>query len=378
MPTFMLSTVGTALLTNGAATEVRTELYRAANIRSASEAPESVRSLVECRIGELRRSLPEAPPDALRRLSPELNSILAWYGGYWPQNCPDQHRLVVTDTWLCRLTAELVRETLQQYGLNTDIWQPPGLDTADRTRFLRGIDNLVAQCQQELPGYRDARYHIVFNTTGGFKGVLGFLHAIAPLYADEVVYLFESSRDLIRVPSLPLQLNALQVVAPHAALLGLLVESNAVIPADQMPSLPALLVEEMTEAGVNYVAASPWGRLLWREACEAILSDSLLDWPGLTATDAFRQDFRGQTDRTLRVDLQRTLAKVAGLWKESGGDAAKLQDGGGLDYSRLAHIGDGNNDHFRVNRQFRVISRVVADRIELHRFVSHAEMDRMR
>jgi len=61
--------------------------------------------------------------------------------------------------------------------------------------------------EDNLIGYKRNGYRVIFNLTGGFKSVQGFLQSIASLYADEAVYVFETASELLRAPRMPLRLD---------------------------------------------------------------------------------------------------------------------------------------------------------------------------
>jgi CRISPR/Cas system-associated protein Csm6 len=53
---------------------------------------------------------------------------------------------------------------------------------------------------------------VVFNLTGGFKSVQGFLQAISSFYADETIYIFQFSSELLQIPRLPIKLDTQGII----------------------------------------------------------------------------------------------------------------------------------------------------------------------
>jgi hypothetical protein len=60
---------------------------------------------------------------------------------------------------------------------------------------------VIRWCQDTLPGYRESGYHIVFNLTGGFKSIQGWMQTLGMFYADEIVYIFETGKELLPGPA---------------------------------------------------------------------------------------------------------------------------------------------------------------------------------
>jgi len=84
------------------------------------------------------------------------------------------------------------------------------------------MKNLLAWCEQTIPGFRASGYEVVFNLTGGFKSLQGYLNIIGMFYADRLVYIFETGPALLSIPKLPIRVDTeqLQAQADKLALLG--------------------------------------------------------------------------------------------------------------------------------------------------------------
>jgi len=163
--------------------------------RKAEELAE--RALAILREGNVRRN---------RQLSAELNGL---YGIYKDQlvACPDMHYLIASDTALGRKSAEVVCDFLREIGLRVDIYVPQGLSMDNPHTFSRGIKSLIHWCEETIPGYHEQGYQVVFNLTGAFKSLQGYLNVVGMFYADEIVYIFETGSQLLSIPRLPLQIN---------------------------------------------------------------------------------------------------------------------------------------------------------------------------
>ncbi|MFQ3679499.1 MAG: putative CRISPR-associated protein, partial [Pseudanabaenaceae cyanobacterium] len=212
-PWFILSPCGTSILTNGATEAQRKSLSQYANAQTLAEIPEGDRNLLEKRIDEVKSKLAQATEKEAAQMSAELNGIIKLYKGQL-QGAGDSHCLLCTDTWLGETTARLVASWLQQkMGVSqVAVHRQTDLRTADVMEFQSALSDLVRWAEETIPGYQAAGYHVVFNLTGGFKSVQGFLQTLAMFYADETIYIFETATDLLRIPRLPVRLNVLEEV----------------------------------------------------------------------------------------------------------------------------------------------------------------------
>ncbi|RMH63611.1 MAG: putative CRISPR-associated protein [Calditrichaeota bacterium] len=212
---FILSPCGTSILTgNNATGEERNCINRNANKKEADISTDDRRMLEE-RLAAVRRRILNAGPGDVFPMSAELNALCRFYAFEMQKGEHDHHVLLATDTWLGRQTAGIIREWLAQYGLSVEIYSPSDLQTADITGYRWALTDIVKWADDTLPGYKDAGYRIVFNLTGGFKSVQGFLQTLAMLYADETIYVFEKQPQLFRLPRLPITFTPDKSVAGH-------------------------------------------------------------------------------------------------------------------------------------------------------------------
>jgi putative CRISPR-associated protein (TIGR02619 family) len=268
MPTFIVSTVGTSLLTNGARREVIALLHQHANARDLSVLPEDDRAIIEGRIAEVGRLLDDAGPEVLARQSAEVNGLLRWMRESGQPD--DQHLLVSTDTHLGRATAGLARRWLESNGHVVEHVAPAELSASDGASFRRGVSGLLHTVWERVALYREGGYRVVFNLCGGFKGINGFLHSAGALLADEVVYIFETGSSLLRVPRLPVKLDhdSLRAAVPDWRRL----ELGLLRPG---PGLDPLIFEELD----GQVYGSLFGERLMPAQVEAARNAQLLDPP---------------------------------------------------------------------------------------------------
>ena len=89
---------------------------------------------------------------------------------------------------------------MAQQGLTALFQRQRDLRTDSLDSFQMALSDLVRWCDEEVAvaPYRHS-YRVLFNLTGGFKSIQGFLQILAQFYADETVYIFESGDVLLRM-----------------------------------------------------------------------------------------------------------------------------------------------------------------------------------
>lgn len=284
-PNIIVSTCGTSLLTNEVESELRKILTRFANQSKAEDVPlehrQRIQRHVDARYEEL---IEETDLKRLMDLSAELNGVFRWYGGN-PRITSDQHVLLATDTWLGESTAVILADVIKRYGHQVEIKRVPDLRTDDPDRFRWAMSELVAWCAETLRGYRDAGYRVVFNLTGGFKSVQGFMQALGMIYADESVYVFERTEQLLRLPRLPVQLDSVAILRRHLPAFRR-IHAGLPVQEAEVTEVPESLLYVLD----GEATFSPWGELVWQEAYRAVYSADLLE--PLTARLRFGPRFK--------------------------------------------------------------------------------------
>lgn len=111
-----------------------------------------------------------------------------------PGGALDGVLLVASDTETGRLAVRIVERVMEEVWPTTRCERAiaAGLDPEDPERFLRvGLGNLQTIVRRACEKHRGDR--VVLNVTGGLKGGIPFLTAIAMRNALDLVYLFERS-----------------------------------------------------------------------------------------------------------------------------------------------------------------------------------------
>ncbi len=257
---FILSPCGTSLLTNRSTPEQRKAITDYANAKTSSDILPEALSLLADRVREVQSKLAQATVQEAARLSAELNGILKFYDGQW-RDFQDHHCLLCTDTWLGEQTARLVESWLRQSGFSqVEIRRQTDLQTARLSDFQLALSDLVKWAEETIPGYRQSGYRIVFNLTGGFKSVQGFLQTLATFYADETIYIFESATDVLRIPRLPVRMEPLAEIRDRLMAFRRLAQ-NLPIQPQALEGIAETLLLKLDDQ----VDLSPWGTLIWNQ-----------------------------------------------------------------------------------------------------------------
>ncbi|HLJ54449.1 MAG TPA: hypothetical protein VKT77_05370 [Chthonomonadaceae bacterium] len=353
--TYVVSTVGTSLLTNGADEQTRRLLWKTANLREPEYA-EADRLAVQERAHAVRARLEAASDAEAQKLSAELNGALTRRAA-GPEY---SHYLLATDTHQGALTAELVRDRLRAAGCREVTIVPlERLNTRSQQDFSRGIDRVLEWCDQTLPALREQGGRIVFNLAGSFKSLQAYAQTIGMIYADETVYIFEGG-DLLTIPRLPIAFDTAPM-RRHAGLLARLAQYDVVAAAEA-----ADLPDAYLDRDGDQVCLSAWGTLAWNANKREILGGALAAQPGIAYLPSFQADFQRLLPAA-RAACQEAIARAARLYAEGG--VAKLRADGSLRYSAMK--GHAGIDHFRVDRGDRITCTATAAGLELRHCGRH-------
>ena len=290
-PYFVLSLCGTSLLTNPATDDERALVTRHANTRNEQAISHEDLATLQNRLDSTQSELRKAEARHMTPMSAELNALFKLYDGQFDRAANDQHWLLCTDTWLGRQTGELIKETLERLGLSSvQLYQPKDLRTEDLLTFQSALSDLVKWCEETIEPCREHAY-IVFNLTGGFKSIQGFLQTLATFYADEAIYVFESGNELLRLPRLPIKLDADDVIRRHLHVFRRLANDLSLDEQCQLDALPETLLLCLD----NDVSLSPWGDLVWERTHKKIYGEKL--WPSPSQTIIYGERFAESVEK---------------------------------------------------------------------------------
>jgi putative CRISPR-associated protein (TIGR02619 family) len=271
---YVLSPCGTSLLTNGVSPEDRRLLVNFTNVRNSEEVPAQERSRIQNIIDKKKELLEVAGIGEAKKMSAEINGITVLYDNSFANAGGDYHVLLSTDTWLGEETAKLVQMWLEKQNREIIVlpYRQLDLQTENMLLFQLSLSDVIRRLSSEIPVYRKRGYKIFFNLTGGFKSVVGFLQSISSFYADEAVYIFESSNHLMRIPKLPVTMDTVSVVVGN---LDSFRRIYLDLPVDDMKNIPEILFFTME----GQTIFSAWGEVIWNDAKSKIYSEKLLPSP---------------------------------------------------------------------------------------------------
>jgi putative CRISPR-associated protein (TIGR02619 family) len=289
LPVCMVATCGTSVLTNQLPKE-EPELFgllrRHANAADAAEVPQEDRAKIEAWVARRRAELEQAGEEQARSVSAELSSMLA----YGVPQAGFLYYILTSDTWLGRQTGELVAGFLAaRFGVQAQMQPVKDLQTADQAGFSAAVVELVRFVTEQIRPLSGA-YHIVFNPTGGFKAVSGVMQTLAMLVADETIYIFEGTKNLLRLPRLPVKLDTEGVVRAHLAAFRLMGECGEALGAAEVAGIPSVFLMEVDGEHV----LSAWGELVWRSHRDGLYDEQL--WPSPSERVVFGAGFEKAAD----------------------------------------------------------------------------------
>lgn len=277
MSNLIVSTCGTSLFTNTlpnatSSHELRGLITQHANTVAESDIPDSVRDHIAQATEQLAATI-HLP--ALVKVSAELAGLAAFYGGSLQTNQgKDHHILMSTDTWLGERSAQAIANVLQQHGHSTEVRRCSELRTDSLQAYRSALSEVVRWAYDTLPGYKTKGYQVIFNLTGGFKAVQGFMQTLGALHADECVYVFERSNELIRLPRLPIKMQAESWVRDNLTAFRRM-NKGLTVQVSQVANVPEILLF----LADGEACMSEWGKLVWQELMPSLYAEALYPSP---------------------------------------------------------------------------------------------------
>jgi putative CRISPR-associated protein (TIGR02619 family) len=293
----IVSTCGTSILTNferragpGAGFKV--------NEMSNAKKKELSKEELEYIDGLLSNLLEEASQWDIGRAkleSAELNALLVYYDNRLDAAKGDTHYFVYSDTYVGKVCAEIETTWWKKHAPSGTVAKPiGGLNTANYWSFREAMCELAAWCHSEISPMRNPPHDsVVFNLTGGFKGVQGFMQALGMLYADEMFYLFQGADELMRIPRLPFDIDesARKEIEAHFDVYRRLSIGGVTVTPGEIADIPESMV--FTD-GTNGYALSAWGEIFWNKFKRSLYEKQFYDspLPGISLTSSFCRDIK--------------------------------------------------------------------------------------
>lgn len=267
MNSIILSPVGTSIFTKGSYPH---EISKYSNYRKLEDIPFDRRRIITDYIAQTRDLVLSMSVSDVKIRSAELNGIIQYYQNDLRRARQDVHYLLPSDTYIGKQSCLLVQEYLQQYFSDIRIMEIPDLQTSDCESFQYALSELagrVMYLRQELrPGQK-----LIFNLTGGFKSILGFLQSLGMFYADETVYVFEFSDALLRIPALPIKLEPFPYLKDFASVFRRL-DQGMPVESKSYHNIPSSLILNL----FGEPTLSAYGKIVWDSFRREIYSQELL------------------------------------------------------------------------------------------------------
>lgn len=313
-------TCGTSLLTNGTSADERKMIFALANKQEKEYSREELEKL-DLILERRREELLSADEGLARKLSAELNGLIGYYRDHdgLDEAKKDVTYLICTDTYQGKKAASLLEDWARTRDMNVNVCPIKDLNTASMALFQLGMNNLVEWCADTLPEFRKRGYRVIFNLVGGFKALQGYMQTLGMFYADEIIYIFESSGEILSIPHLPVDLaeNSKRVMEENLPLLRQLNDHN--LKFSECGALPASMLQII---GDN-CALSPWGTLMFRRFKDEFYGAKLLPpWVRNVAYGKGLEAEVAKLDRLMIVWVNTAIDKLCSYY--AGGAAKNL------------------------------------------------------
>jgi putative CRISPR-associated protein (TIGR02619 family) len=333
MPRLVISTVGTSLLTNQIDLDLDPDDWSKQLEKTANYTTDEINKYHQG-IGKIIEKLKQRAEEKLydddtdieeiREASAELNGIYGLYDKELERGMSDTHLLIATDTAQGKVTAGILESFLKSQGIsNTSICIQPGLCIANSDIFVEGMAKLIPYIQSTIVDCQNSQYDICFNLVGGFKALQGYFNTIGMFYANEIIYVFEGSNEVIKIPKLPVKVDVLKV-EPYKVQLAMMDVGEIPMSWEETKKVP----KEWVIIDAQEMTLSTWGKLIWNNCKDELLSkEKPLKFDKIEYTDYFHNDYKSKQSHE-KVTLQENLARAACLLKKhKDGISAMKEDG---------------------------------------------------
>lgn len=318
MKKVIVSTCGTSLLTNNTDSELRQLLMKTANYQ-ANDFSSEEKAKIDTHIEQIKAKLTAMNLTGVKKISAELNGILTYYQDKIPSlsGTPDTHFILVSDTYQGAQVGEILAHWLTNKQLTAQVVKIADLATNNRDNFRLAMSELISWCNDTLMGYRNSGYEVIFNLTGGFKSVQGFLQSVGMFYADKCVYIFQFSSELLTIPRLPIKLDTEEIIGNNLTVFRRL-DNGFTVKKNQCNNIPETLLFYLDNE--EEVTLSEWGQLIWLQAKNNYYQQELLSplSDKLVYTEEFKRNIRAFQNRLDRIQLINERCDQLSRFLESG------------------------------------------------------------
>ncbi|SDL41713.1 putative CRISPR-associated protein, APE2256 family [Clostridium cochlearium] len=195
MGKIIISTVGTSLFSNVLRKKENEKFTQKYNeLKKESDNGEYIKSFIKEKI---------KTSNNINEMSAEIKSL-----NKIGVNKDDILFFLSTDTREGKLASQILKDYFNEnYNSRAYIENIEGLQVNDAEVFRKkGIKNLIEKMLDILEKYQYEE-DIIFNPTGGFKGVVPYITLTGMIYKKKITYIFEQTEGLITLPPIPIDFN---------------------------------------------------------------------------------------------------------------------------------------------------------------------------
>ncbi|MDY0152355.1 MAG: hypothetical protein RBS43_08805 [Candidatus Cloacimonas sp.] len=269
----IITPVGTSSLTNGAEESIRQLLAEYANAPNRDDIPNQQAAALDSYVQKRRKFVDKMDKAEAKKNSAELHSLLILFEEDPPEP-RDIIYLIPTATYIGRLSTLMVSDFLKRMNLNVQELIVPGLQTKCSADLRAAFSELVLQIDAISQQYKPQQARLIFNLTGGFKAIQGFLQTLSVVYADETIYIFERERELMRIPRLPFKMEAKDYVVDNL-LLWRRLDLGLTVDCATLKSIPDTFLFWIGDECI----LSEYGTLVWNNVKGELYDKEFLEPP---------------------------------------------------------------------------------------------------
>lgn len=275
LSTIIVSTCGTSLLSNKVPSEQRDRIIKLANIHENNISKQD-KLFLDTHAKNRLQELLNADDMQAKLMSAEINGILSYYQDTNSYASGNTHIFIQTDTYQGKLCVDILEKWTNKKKFQFERYKATNLNTENIKAFSYAIANIAKWCIERISPVKTEYCTIVFNLTGGFKSINGFVQALGMFYADEIIYLFENS-NLLRIPSLPINLDTstMNIIGENINLFRRL-SYDMEYERNEIKNIPEIM---LTEIDNGKVCLSAWGEIYFQKYCEQFYDKLFLDNP---------------------------------------------------------------------------------------------------
>ena len=280
MPRITVSTCGVSILTNVNKPD-QNFIYKHSNSQITNYSPEDLEHTAKI-IDNCRAAIKNSDRAAAVSLSAEIHGLMRYYEREvaFGDIDEDTHYLIHTDTFEGEEAAKLVDELGRRHGIKFILQKVDDLRTDNIELFRFGVNNLISWCHDMLSN-NFPHTKVIFNLVGGFKALQGYMQTLGMFYADETIYIFERSQELLSIPKLPLSLDTLieqvkGIILKHIQVFRKIDVFRRNLSISECEGIPETLLTIID----GECDLSVWGNLIWnnlKSLKEEIYREKLLE-----------------------------------------------------------------------------------------------------